>query len=122
MKQEKAKKEKTYLPLPTPVAIDIESISSDGKITMKFNQPLIIPEFVKNAKKLHSEKSKKRQLEEGEFDSINVNEIVGITLAQKSDEDPGAAKFYLGIESWDDEQIKLKMNFSTPLSLSKGRN
>ena len=103
MKQEKAKKEKTYLPLPTPVEIDIESISSDGNITMKFNQPLIIPEFVKNAKKLHSQKSKKRQLEEGEFDSINVNEIVGITLAQKSDEDPGAAKFYLGIESWDDK-------------------
>ena len=69
---------------------------------MKFNQPLVIPDFVKNAKKLHSEKSKNRQLADGEFDSLNVNEIVDITLAQKSDEDPDAAKFYLSIEEWNE--------------------
>ena len=45
-----------------------------------------------------------------------------VKLAQKSDEEAGAAKFYLGIEDWTEQGIKLKINFTTPLSLSKGRN
>ena len=49
MKQENARKEKIIFLPPTPVEANIESISSDGKLKMKFNQPVIIPEFVKNA-------------------------------------------------------------------------
>ena len=43
-------------------------------------------------------------------------------MAQKSDEEAGAAKFYLGIQDWTEAGIKLKVNFTSPLSLSKGRN
>ena len=50
MKQEKAKKEKTnFLPPKQVEMSSIEYISSDGKVLIKFNQPLDIPEFVKNA-------------------------------------------------------------------------
>jgi len=37
-----------YVP-PPPVKISAPTISRDGKIKMKFNQPLQVPDFVKNA-------------------------------------------------------------------------
>lgn len=50
---------------------------------MEFNQAVIVPEFVQNARKALALKSMNRKLEEGEgiYDSINVNQIVDITLA-----------------------------------------
>ena len=50
MKQEKAKKKKkNFLPPKQVEMSSIEYISSDGKVLIKFNQSLDIPEFVKNA-------------------------------------------------------------------------
>jgi hypothetical protein len=63
-----------------------------------------------------------RYLEEGDFDDINVLEIVDVTMAQKSDEDPEKAGFTLIVNDWTEDGLKLKMNFTNPLSISKGRN
>lgn len=45
-------------PLPPPVKVGISNIGADGKIEMKFNQKLEVPEFIKNAKKKHQAKSR----------------------------------------------------------------
>lgn len=86
-----------------------------------------MPDFIKKRQKTKkskkkSSKSKKRDLEEGDFDDVNVLEIVDVTMAQKSDEDPEKAAFTLKVHDWTEEGLKLKMNFTDPLAISKGRN
>jgi hypothetical protein len=61
-------------------------------------------------------------LEEGDFDDVNVNAIVDVIMAQKSDEDPEKAAFTLIVNDWTEDGMKLKMNFTNPLAISKGRN
>lgn len=82
---------------------------------MGFNQKLEVPDFI-------SKRTKGRRLEEGDLDDIDVGSIFDVTMASKGDEGSKAAEFFLNIQEWTEDGLKLKMNFTNPLSVSKGRN
>ena len=78
--------------MPPPVAYEIESISRNGKITIKFNQKIIIPDFVQKLI------TKKRKLSENAFDGIDVaRDVVDFKFVLKSNEEPEEVKFFLSI-------------------------
>jgi hypothetical protein len=63
-KREPLASKKKYVP-PPPVKVSAPKITRDGKIKMDFNQPLIVPDFIK--------KAKGRLLAEGEVPLSEIN-------------------------------------------------
>jgi len=83
---------------------------------MKFNQPLQVPDFVKNG-------ASGRLLAEGGVPLSEINlqrDIIGFTFVQKSGEDAGKIEYSLTLDHWTEDGMGVKMNFTNPLTVSKG--
>ena len=76
-------------------------------------------------KQKHGKSGKKRYLEGVGFDYIYkeidvARDVVDFSFVMKSDEDPNDVKYFLSITDWTETQLKLFINFTEPLSISKG--
>jgi len=57
------------------------------------------------------------------YDEINVaRDVVDFKFVMKSDEEPDEVKYFLSILDWTELDLKMYINFTEPLTISKGRN
>jgi hypothetical protein len=93
-------------------------MSRDGKIGMKFNQPLKVPDFV-------SKGSTGRLLEEGGVPLSEINlqrDVIEFMFIKKSGPDTEDIEYSLELDNWTEEGMGVKINFKNPLLISKGGN
>jgi len=105
-----------YVP-PPPVKVSAPTITRDGKIGIKFNQPLQVPDFIKKGQS-------GRLLAEGgiPLSEINVQrDIIEFIFIQKSGLDD-KIEYSLDLDHWTEEEMGVKINFKNPLLISKGKN
>jgi hypothetical protein len=95
-----------------PLIVFVDSISRDGLVKIKFNQDTIVPDFVaesKNGRRLSS------------LESINVNSFASFNFIVKSDIEPSDLQFFLTLEQWYERDMWIRINFTEPLYVSKGK-
>ena len=57
------------------------------------------------------------------YEEIDASrDVVDFRFVMKSDEDPEEVKYFLSITDWTELELKMFINFTEPLSISKGRN
>lgn len=94
-----------------PPKIKVGSLSREGKLSLKFNQPFIVPPFIAERQG--------RQLVD--YSEINVaRDILQVSLLQQPTELGKNAEFGIILEEWTSEKLAVKLNFSDPLIISQG--
>ena len=93
----------------------------DGKISLNFNQPLVVPSFLDQS----GDASSSRRLLSGSSSNgkispknINVNEVVKLDFLLKSQESD--IKYSLELQNWGSTEVAIKINFTEPLLISQG--
>ena len=101
-------------PVPPPLDYEIEAMSRDGGVSLKFNGKMLIPPFVTAAGG--------RRLEDGASDlsSIDASKLFEASLAVKSEEGLPDLQYFFAVKHWDDRKVDLQFNFSSPLAISQG--
>ena len=98
------------------VKISLSQVQRDGLFQIDFNQELIIPDFSKSS-------DKKRYLQKGIIPSrINVaRDIADITIKINSEEQLVDLTYYVTIIRWTKKNLQMRINFTNPLAISKGK-
>jgi len=82
---------------------------------MKFNQPLIPPKFDDPKQ---TERKGRMLLSLQELDV--ARDVVDIKFVSKNGEDTDKLEYYLSIEEWTENNLKLFVNFTNPGAVSNG--
>ena len=101
---------------PQPVILKIDEISRDGVLTIKFNQPLIVPEFLSRAQEKTS-KDLRKLFELSELEPSP--DILNFTIVQSANTDPTSLEYSLELLTWTETEITLFVNFTDPLVVSQ---
>jgi len=103
--------EEVYVPPPPPVFNVATQVDSFGNLTVKFNQPLKVPDWMKT--KLG--KVTRRQLQENSLQTLT--DIVSIAFKPSSENSGDATVDIIGL---DEKGISYKINFTKPSEISVG--
>jgi hypothetical protein len=95
-----------------PLRVYVDSISRDGLVKIQFNQDTIVPDFINQATNERSLSS---------LESINVNSIANFIFVVKSDIEPSDLQYFLTLEQWSERDMWIRINFTEPLYVSKGK-
>jgi hypothetical protein len=110
----KAQKEQTMGYDNCPIGLKITNITRDGYVTIAFNQELMIPTFIDDAISAAS----RRLIALSDIDVYR--DIMDFKFVLKSDIDPEEIKFNLILDDWTDKDMRIKINFTDPLDVSRG--
>ena len=107
-------------PDPPPVSLKISHMNTEGDLSLKFNQEMVIPPFVEAMNLGESQKGSNRRVL-ASLDEIDPSEFLEIIVVKKGNEPPSDSQFSTNIKKWTPQGIVMKMNFDKPLSVSNGR-
>ena len=109
---------------PPPLELEINEISEDGKLFIKANTPMVVPGFLEVSRRRALEGSSDSSQGSGggvPLERLDVaRDIMTVEFLVRSDKNPSDLKYYLGIEEWSEEGIRLYLNFTNPLEVSQG--
>jgi hypothetical protein len=71
-----------------------------------------VPDFVTEVKK-------GRRL--SSLESINVDSLASFNFIMKSEVDPNDLEYFLTLEQWNERDLWIRINFTEPLYVSKGK-
>ena len=94
--------------------ISVIKIKADGIVDLKFNQPLIPPQF-----------DEPKQAERGRMllslDELDVaRDVVDVKFVSKNGEESDKFEYFLSIEEWTELNLKIFVNFTNPGAVSNG--
>ena len=93
------------------MTIEPPKMQQNGELGLQFSSKVFLPDFI-------SDKSRRRLISLSE---INVQrDVMDVNLVINSDVNPKDIKYFLSITEWNEEGIKVLMNVTTPLLISKG--
>mmetsp|Transcript_27557 Transcript_27557/g.41856 ORF Transcript_27557/g.41856 Transcript_27557/m.41856 type:complete len:112 (-) Transcript_27557:1939-2274(-) len=94
-----------------PPKVDLDRITRDGYIKLKFNQKMVPPAF---------DKSRRRQLLSA--DQLNVQrDVLDISFKLFSEQKLSDIRYSLDLVSWTDERMEVYINFTEPQLVSQGQ-
>ena len=84
---------------------------------MKFNQPLNVPSFIQA---INDGNKSRRILATASIEEVDVNEFMAFSMVKNDDGKPSEAQFSVILKKWDENGMKLKIDFGNPLAVSQG--
>ena len=101
-----------------PVKAKIGGVSRGGKMSIEFNQRMLIPDFIKQDPDPEQGRALTKKISLSEIDVSSLMKFNFIS--QDEDVDLSKLTFFLDIEKWTDREIMLNINFTNPLEISNG--
>ena len=101
-----------------PVLLLLKEINRNGLLTIDFNQPLVLPAFVD---RLNGDDERRLAAETNPIDDLNSTIVDALDLQiQIYSDDEGATQFEYSLIQWTEERLQIKLEFTHPLSISRG--
>ena len=92
----------------------MSDISRDGKVLLKFNQPLIPPSFAAPTERVNG----RFLLSLEELDV--ARDVADVKIVSNNGVDNDKLAFYLSIEEWTADHLMIFVNFTNPQAVSDG--
>lgn len=107
---------------PLPVKMKLKFIGREGTARLKFNQELIVPDFITKLKAKDAEtnsSSHGRKL--SALSEIDLEQdIFRFDFKLFSEQDPQELEYFLQLQDWQSTHLDMSINFTNPLTVSQG--
>jgi len=93
-----------------PIKLKVDRVTADGNVNIKFNQKMIVP--------FSGDSS--RSLQESKLNQLDMNQVFKVSFGLRSDVTIDKLQYSIVLNEWTPEDVKLKIDFQSPLFVSQG--